>query len=187
MRHVVLCLVYPLPGLQSSCICQQALELLTFQSLQIRVATDVLLLDENVWHGGLASLVLQISLDVRTIVCAKMLANVVLYVFDLRLRTNLVELDSIVLGAQLGKKALRCLAVWTVRLGEDSCVRSATVSEHTMPCTTSCYYSPTAFSEMMASAFDFAAPAIAALVELEEKKRRKKEMLGGYLTVESSA
>jgi len=61
----------------------------------------VLLLDEDVWDGALTSQTLESILDSGSII-------------------DLVELNGIVLGAQLAQERLAGLAVRAVRLAEDS-------------------------------------------------------------------
>jgi len=74
---------------------------LALLGLKIRVSSNVLLLDEDVWNGCLASHLTESSLDSRSVI-------------------DLVELDGVVLGAHLAQQRLGGLAVRAVGLAEDS-------------------------------------------------------------------
>merc|ERR1712137_1442566 len=81
-------------------ILEQLVEL-ALLCLELGVAANVLLADEDVGHGALLSDVLESVLDGGTVV-------------------NLVELEDVGLCAHLAEEALSGLAVGAVGLGEDS-------------------------------------------------------------------
>lgn len=74
---------------------EHSLEILALDLLQVRVAANVLLVDEDVGHGALARHLGESLLDVITVVL-------------------LVQLDGLVLGVVALEDALRVLAVGAV-------------------------------------------------------------------------
>lgn len=103
--------------LQSTSILQKCRQLLLFR-LQIRVSSNVLLVDVNVWDGGLPVHLLESGLDSRSILCLISASMPRLEVGNGK-HTDLIKLDGVELGVHLGKELLGGIAVWAVRLAED--------------------------------------------------------------------
>lgn len=93
---------------------------LALLALELRVAANVLLADEDVGHRALLGHLLEGILYRGAVVCMSGQRMVVDGEGGVRL-TNLVELEDEGLCAALAEEALSGLAVRAVRLGEDSC------------------------------------------------------------------
>jgi len=68
--------------------------------LQVRIATNMHLIDEDVWNSALVTDLLQSVLN-----CCSVL--------------DLIELDGVEVGTQLRQQLLGCPTVWAVRLAKD--------------------------------------------------------------------
>jgi hypothetical protein len=102
LQQLALCntqILSSISSLQSTSRLQQLWEL-ALLGLQVRVSTNVLVIDEDVWDGALSADLLESILDLGSII-------------------DLVELDGVELGTRLGQGCLCGLAVWAVRLGEN--------------------------------------------------------------------
>jgi hypothetical protein len=104
----------------------QQLGQLAFLSLKVRVATNVFVVDENVWNRRLARDFLERSLNIGSVVWERTsqpiaLLNILPRSYRTGLLANLIKLNHVELGALFGEKRFGGCAVWAVGLAEDSC------------------------------------------------------------------
>jgi hypothetical protein len=106
-----------------------------------------------------------------------------------KIHTNLIELDSEVLGSQLVEEGLGRLAVWAVGLGEHSCKKERERESTSAVCKRKNgwgqRYIPTAFSSMIVRALVFAAAIVIELLTgvVVVKNLRMNEMMGNFLVL----
>ncbi len=103
-----------LPTSERICLLEQVRKLIP-PLLQVRIATDVLLVDEDVRYRALLCHLLERVLDGLSVILKKYV-NQRPYSYYLFSPTNLVELNGIVLCAHVGEEGLCRPAVRTVRL-----------------------------------------------------------------------
>lgn len=137
----------------------------------------MLLVDIDVWNGGLTVDLLQSSLDGSTIIYYHV--NFYLSILIWSKHTNLIKLDGVELGVQFVQQLLSRIAIWAIGLAEYRYVMMLGI------CRTkgSSGYVPTGYSSMMLCALVFAADMAAGLTEVQVKNRRRNEMVGNCMRV----
>lgn len=165
--------------LQGICASKLALKLVLVQCLKIRVASNVLLGDEDVGNTALVGYLLQGILNGGSIICICHVSMQMIWIGFVGYRTDLVELESVVLCAEPGQELLGGLAVRAVRLGENGYgrMRQRCQSSIQEAPRRPCALLPTALLSMISCALVFAADIVAGL-EARVKKLRMKEMMG---------
>lgn len=110
--------------LQAACLTEQGLQLPRGQkALQVRVAANGLLADEDVWDSALVRQILKRILQGGAISCTSALVHVPSpwEPADGLTRRGVVELYNLELGVQAGEGLLGSTTVRAVGLGEDNC------------------------------------------------------------------
>ena len=103
---------------------------ITLLGLQIRVSTNVLMFDKDIWNGSLASNLLECILEVRTVVWDGQALAVARVGQIQRRLTDLVEFNQVVFRTHLGQERFGGLAIRAIGFAKDRCHRRTSAHAH---------------------------------------------------------